>query len=74
MKEKWFRYVAYDRVDRLSEEGWEIVRNTTPTHHDHYGCLMQWVGEGNPPQDTIDDKTDAMIAEFRDDTCGLFQP
>jgi hypothetical protein len=70
----WIRYVAWDRVDKMAEEGWEVLPSYAPTHHDFYGCSMKWAGEGEPPQATIDDKTDAMIAEFRDDTCGLFQP
>ena len=71
---EWFRYVAWERVDTQAEQGWEFVRNTTPTHHDHYGCIMKWVGQGDPPEATIDDVYDAKIAEFREETMGLFQP
>lgn len=74
MSIQWIRYVAWERVDAQAEQGWELIRDLTPTHHDHYGTMMKWVGEGDPPNRTAEDKTDALIAEFRDEVDGLFQP
>lgn len=69
----WVIYANWERVDQLALEGWETIPDLAPTHHDKYGTMMKWVGLGDPPGATIDDKTDAMIAEFRDES-GLFQP
>ncbi len=74
MSIEYVRYANWERVDQLSLEGWEVVENLAPTRHDLYGTIMRWVGEGTPPDASIDDVFDAKIAEFREETDGLFQP
>ncbi len=49
-KFQWLRYVVHTDVERMMALGWRVVDNMQTCHHGKYAVLMEWKGEGDPPQ------------------------
>jgi hypothetical protein len=50
MKERWFKYVRHADVPDYETRGWRLI-GPAPGHHGYYSCIMEWKGEGEPPND-----------------------
>jgi len=46
----WLRYIPHDDVGRYQAAGWSVSSDLAHTHHGAYAVLMQWVGDGEPPE------------------------
>ncbi len=59
----YFRFVPHERVKAFEAVGW-IDRGFTPGHHGCHSRVMQWDGEGDPPDpDAISAIREACLAE-----------
>ena len=45
----YLRYVPGPRLAEWEALGWRHVDDGKIYHHDHYSCLCEWKGEGEPP-------------------------
>ncbi len=61
MKETFFHYVPHADVPRFTQQGWKPLKGLNGTHHGVYSVLMEWTGEGEPPnvQPTLDVSAEA---------------
>ena len=46
----WFKYVRHDDVPHYETRGWRLI-GPAPGHHGYYSCIMEWKGEGEPPNE-----------------------
>ena len=46
----WLQYVPHHKILLYLAEGWSISDELHGTPHGHYSVLMQYDGDGDPPQ------------------------
>ena len=48
---QWLRYVVHSEIEKYKALGWEISDDLSGTSHGRWSVLMQWKGEGEPPNE-----------------------
>lgn len=46
----WLRYVPHAKVSAYTALGWQPTDGLSTTHHGVHAIIMEWQGEGVPPQ------------------------
>lgn len=44
------KFVAYDRIEDHLRLGWMVAIPNGPTHHEHYGIVLQWMCDCQIPR------------------------